>query len=56
MLLIFNKLVPDIALAIVNTSILVVYVLSDKLVTVPVLVVVIVGDVEHGISISIHSR
>ena len=46
--------VSDVVLAVVNTSlILVVYVLSDKLVTVQVLVVVIV---EHFISESIHSR
>ncbi len=60
-LLVFTKLVTtcvaDTVLAVVNTSLLlVVYALSDMLVTVPVLVEVIVGDVVHCISGSIHSR
>ena len=49
-----------IVLAVVNISLLllllVMYVLSGKLVTVTALVEVIVGDVEHCISESIHSR
>ena len=50
--------VSDTVLAIANTLalLLVVYVLSCKLVTVPVLVAVIMGDVEQCISESIHSR
>ena len=53
--LIFNILlttcISDTVLAVANTSLLlVVYVLSDKLVTVPALVVVIMGDVEQCIS------
>ena len=58
-LLVFTKLVTtcvaDTVLAVVNTSLLlVVYVLSDKLVTVPALVEVIVDDGVHCISESIH--
>ncbi len=58
-LLVSNKLVTtcvaDTVLAVVNTSLLlVVYVLSDKLVTVPALVEVIVDDGVHCISESIH--
>ena len=50
-----TKLVPTCVagtvLAVLNTSLLLVmYVLSDKLVTIPVLVEVIMGDVEHCIS------
>ena len=59
-LLVFTKLVTtcvaDTVLAVVNTSLLVVYVLSDKIVTVPALVEVIVCDGVHCISESIHAQ
>ena len=62
-LLVFTKLVTtcvsDVVLAVANTLLLlllVVYVLSDKLVTVSTLVVVIVGDGVHCISENIHRK